>query len=32
VLTELTGPVVIRLLERQPELQRSGILAEQGDG
>jgi hypothetical protein len=30
LLKELTGPVVIRLLERQPELQRSGIIAEQG--
>jgi hypothetical protein len=26
LLEELTGPVVVRLLERQPELQRSGIV------
>jgi hypothetical protein len=31
LLEELTGPVIIRLLERQPELQRSGVIAERGD-
>lgn len=32
LLEELTGPVVLRLLERVPALQRSGILAEPGQG
>jgi hypothetical protein len=30
LLQELTGPVVLRLLERQPELLRNGIIAKRG--